>query len=76
MSADTYYTEVTRKIYGKSSGEFIAVSPDEDGLGTILIKIDDKECQFRVCIPNESAGLVAAAIIECAKEIRAQEAIK
>ena len=62
--ADSYTLEFAIRVYNDTSGDYVYVGPDADGLGLIEIRYVEDEyiIHSRIRMPREQARLVAEAI--------------
>jgi hypothetical protein len=63
-------TEVIRRVYGNAKGEYVTVSPDDDGLGIVQVHGNDDFGGMLLLSPDHAIA-VARAIMDCARELKA-----
>lgn len=63
MMADSYTLEFAIRVYNDTSGDYVYVGPDVDGLDLIEIRyVENEKIHSGIYMPKEQARLVAEAI--------------
>lgn len=70
-----YTLEIVRQIWHDKNGDRVEVGPDSDGLGLVEIRHRDMYSKItaRITLEPDAASMVAAAMLACAKELKAVE---